>query len=441
MQEYFRQRNCFDCKIAIFHAKVVQKSYGNEKRFFCPPPCIYLEGAGWKEKKRILLEGHHKRLRAAGVDLGKNAQTKALDADATELKAFIGIDEPTDQEKQQLDFSNGKDYCASKSLYISDQDKRKYFSLVVHLVYGDGNNVGKFSSHRIKVISKPSKKKQSMKNTDCKYLCIASGTMVALFNRLRSQTVSTRYLFCDDGDFQANSSKWGAFSIQLVDEEDCNGAESDDYTAKDGFIYYGAIVKLVDSVSGMALPMLRIRKVDRQNVILDPASQEEPVSQLHKVAFQWVDDDFTYLCQSQDRIVQYKAKLAEDRKSHAISEGAAWTIISADKAEYSYYEAMGPTPKPVTPAPVVTSVAMESSEGRMARIELTGYNFTPSLKVWVGDTPVDTVLRTPETIRCTVPSQPGAWPPGHKQDVPLLLVREDGVIYSTQMVITHRQLA
>ncbi|XP_018964662.1 recombining binding protein suppressor of hairless isoform X1 [Cyprinus carpio] len=409
MRNYLKERG--DQTVLILHAKVAQKSYGNEKRFFCPPPCVYLMGCGWKKKKEQM-------------------EREGCSEQESQPCAFIGIGN-SEQEMQQLNLE-GKNFCTAKTLYISDSDKRKHFMLTVKMFYGNSADIGVFLSKRIKVISKPSKKKQSLKNAD---LCIASGTKVALFNRLRSQTVSTRYLHVEGGNFHASSQQWGAFYIHLLDDDESEGEE---FTVRDGYIHYGQTVKLVCSVTGMALPRLVIRKVDKQTALMEA---DDPVSQLHKCAFYLKDTERMYLCLSQERIIQFQATpCPKETNKEMINDGASWTIISTDKAEYTFYEGMGPVPSPVTPVPVVESLQLNGG-GDVAMLELTGQNFTPNLRVWFGDVEADTMYRCGESVLCVVPDI-SAFREGWRWvrqpvQVPVTLVRNDGIIYSTALTFTY----
>ncbi len=147
MRKYLKDRNEFI--LIILHAKVAQKSYGNEKRFFCPPPCVYLLGSAWARKKtQMVIDGY--------TD------------ESTNLLSYISIGS-ADREQQLL--LDSKLFGAAKTLFISDSDKRKDFRLTVNLSYNKSDlndcNIGTFQSKSIKVISKPSKKKQSIKNSQC----------------------------------------------------------------------------------------------------------------------------------------------------------------------------------------------------------------------------------------------------------------------------------
>lgn len=52
-------------------------------RFFCPPPCVYLFGEGWRNRQQLLQQ--------AGEDDGKSQPV-----------AFIGIGNNNEQDMQQL---------------------------------------------------------------------------------------------------------------------------------------------------------------------------------------------------------------------------------------------------------------------------------------------------------------------------------------------------
>ena len=66
--------------------------------------------------------------------------------------------------------------------------------------------------------------------------------------------------------------------------------------------------------------------------------------------------------------------------------------MPTDRAEYTFYEGMGPVNVPVTPIPVVTGLKL--SGGRdITMLEMSGENFTPDLKVWFSDIETDTMYR------------------------------------------------
>ncbi|XP_078227878.1 recombining binding protein suppressor of hairless-like protein isoform X3 [Callithrix jacchus] len=362
------QQQC-EQTVRILHAKVAQKSYGNEKRFFCPPPCVYLSGPGWRVKP------------------GQDQAHQAGETGPT-VCGYMGLDSASGSaaETQKLNFeqqSDSREFGCTKTLYISDADKRKHFRLVLRLVLRGGRELGTFHSRLIKVISKPSQKKQSLKNTD---LCISSGSKVSLFNRLRSQTVSTRYLSVQDGAFVASARQWAAFTLHLADGH----SSQEDFPPREGYVRYGSLVQLVCTVTGITLPPMIIRKVAKQCALLDV---DEPISQLHKCAFQFPGSSpgggGTYLCLATEKVVQFQL----------------------------------------------------SGGGDVATLELHGENFHAGLKVWFGDVEAETMYRSPRSLVCVVPDV-AAFGSDWRWlrapiTVPVSLVRADGLFYPSAFSFTY----
>ena len=74
-------------------------------------------------------------------------------------------------------------------------------------------------------------------------------------------------------------------------------------------------------------------------------------------------------------------------------------------------------------------------------LELTGECFTPNLKVWFGDVEAETMYRCQESMLCVVPDISQfreGWQWGRQPtQVPVALVRNDGIIYSTGLTFTY----
>ncbi|KAG7326676.1 hypothetical protein KOW79_010077 [Hemibagrus wyckioides] len=407
-----------DQSVLILHARVAQKSYGNEKRFFCPPPCVYLCGAGWNLRQE--------HLKASG--LGESS---------CHVWGYMGLDGSpgTQTDNFKLSFEEQTErrmFACAKTLYISDTDKRKHFRLLLRLFQSGGQEIGSFQSGLIKVISKPSQKRQSMKNAD---LCIPSGSRVSLFNRLRSQTVSTRYLAVEGGAFVASARQWTAFTVILVEDQQ---TDRSDYSVCESYICYGAVVQLVCTITGVTLPPMVIRKVNKQHACLDI---DEPVSQLHKCAFQLRNSKHMYLCLSNEKILQYQASPCPKESSRELlNDGSCWTITGTEVVEYTFSESLTIRPTLISPIPVINGLELNGG-GHVAMLELHGENFSPYLKVWFGNMEAETMFRSQRSLLCVVPDISvfgGEWR-WYRQPitVPLSLIRLDGMIYRSSFTFTY----
>ncbi|CAO3627825.1 unnamed protein product [Cunninghamella echinulata] len=359
--------------ITILTSKVAQKSYGTEKRFLCPPPTTILSGSSWWTSKDTNEEdindqqqqnNYYSNIPSSLPSLSQPKLNVHISGEATSQNGVLEwslengtiIDNSTalisaaHASKAGEMAISGK--CVSKQLHINDADeKRRRVEVLVKMQLGNGLNFGTLPSKGIKVISKPSKKRQSVKNME---LCIHHGTTISLFNRIRSQTVSTKYLgvSCNQPEnnnnnngtvpstnnngnngtcFVARTSSWDPFVIWIVDTSQSPEAASatpprmphhpihPDFPPPPAIamqtglnlqspvaIHYNQPVVLQCVSTGLVSPVMVIRKVDKGSMVLGGNRVEDlsgltggecgdealgdPVSQLHKIAFQIVQD-------------------------------------------------------------------------------------------------------------------------------------------------------
>ncbi|KAI8443905.1 hypothetical protein BY996DRAFT_4602068 [Phakopsora pachyrhizi] len=347
--------------VLVLSGKVAQKSYGAEKRFLCPPPSALLLGCSWwaaaeADPRRPMAIPNRLALHPPTTIISMSGEHSIVAEAYAEWMSMSGH-VVGDQASLEDVVIAGR--CVGKQLHISEVDEKtkKVEALVQVIAPGFGppeaRHIGTFPSKPIKVISKPSKKRQSIKNLD---LCIHHGTTIALFNRLRSQTVSTKYL-CVSGPsasfpagdwramsgmeekpfapaedatcFVARTSAWDPFIVYLADPLK-PASVSENSSAPPplpGYprapsnalplspsgspipIYYNQPIVLQCLSTAVVSPVMIIRKVDKGSTATGGANLEgsgssggrdmpvapgevlgDPVSQLHKIALEVMSD-------------------------------------------------------------------------------------------------------------------------------------------------------
>ncbi|KAI8887458.1 LAG1-DNAbind-domain-containing protein [Backusella circina FSU 941] len=359
--------------VIIMTSKVAQKSYGTERRFLCPPPNITIIGMNWwtpaiaseqyGSHEKAIFRDNYGIMRAppilticisgestdqqqgrvewynrSGTLVG---QTGSLYSSTTQLSSSnpptaelvksstlskLAATEDWYQNNSSQSLAGGR--CVLKRLFINDADeKRKRVECLVRVQLANGLMLGTLSSRAIKVISKPSKKRQSVKNVD---LCIYHGTTISLFNRVRSQTVSTRYLGVSsasresasfdypgstkdsstsdtDTCFVAKTDNWDSFVIWRIDPnektttaESSTRSEAAEYigcpsivptipypepptialknkTKQPLAIRYNQHVVLQCLTTGLVSPVMIVRKVDKASTVVGGARSSENI--------------------------------------------------------------------------------------------------------------------------------------------------------------------
>ncbi|KAL8279536.1 hypothetical protein RQP46_008098 [Phenoliferia psychrophenolica] len=315
--------------VLVLAPRIAQRSYGTEKRFLCPQPMSLLLGASWwtnVEDPRIKPESlPYASAKIRRVNLPpevtifistdpKPAEDAMLTEWMTREGELVDAEWPIDNDTIVL---AGR--TTGKSNFVpageTTKDKRPSVRPLVTVVApGPGPKesrlIGTFPGKPMHIISKPSKGKL----TETSKTCLVHGDLVSLYNRIKSQTASTRFLGVSGNHssfptmdwrsmtggqarpfapkdahattFVARTGRWDAFVIYAVDlnlptldpdmvpaaapfpgypRPPVNAIPFD--PAKEKKIYYNMPIVLQCLSTAVVSPIMIIRKVENRTAI------------------------------------------------------------------------------------------------------------------------------------------------------------------------------
>uniref|UniRef100_A0A0N4ZFS2 IPT/TIG domain-containing protein n=1 Tax=Parastrongyloides trichosuri TaxID=131310 RepID=A0A0N4ZFS2_PARTI len=456
MREYLSKIKEYECTLNFRSITVLQKSYGKEKRFLFPPPILELiNRTGWRKFKNEVKKFnkfHGLSENATNDDeIHTSCPSKLIgvavyrgsfkrDNDVIEFDEALNI-----ASLKRIYFTHNSNEASS---YIGEGFRKKHkYSISridAKLYFSCGIDIGSISTDDITIISKRCQGKSSCVRKDSENLFILGGLKVALYGRMRGTSFQPKYINFENDSFISSINKWKCLEIQIIDEEETNiySDTSEIFTTSNNYLRYGDVIKIIDPKSRISLPFLRILIADTNIILSDyhvnSTRKKEYISQLSKVALQFVNDPKKFISLSGD-IITGKASTLVEENTYQIDETCALQIALAKEKEISFCCAKGLTPVPFIDGPIVDDVT-ECGSNENYRIELTGSGFNPFHEVWIGDEKIETFMKSSKNM-VAVPSI-GQYTKFknlsyafHSDKLSIFIVRIDGVIYNTDFSI------
>ncbi|ORY73661.1 hypothetical protein BCR37DRAFT_416045 [Protomyces lactucae-debilis] len=232
------------------YAQIGQKSYGHEKRFLTPPPYCTISG---------------------------NYAPLLGDTPTAHMSVHADIGSQSILQTAQLD-TNGHIYFKQLHINAGSVGKSKKFSLRLQIaakgaVHPAHVPFADFDTDDVYIISKATKKTTK---TRMQVPILKHGGLIALYNRINSQTVRTKYLGEEFGSMIVKADSWAPFRIDLFSpgEPDAQGNIP---------IPYGAKVSLSNIQTGFVSEPLIVKRVE--NNLIEEQDMGY-LSQMQKLIFE-----------------------------------------------------------------------------------------------------------------------------------------------------------
>jgi hypothetical protein len=425
---------------------VAQKSYGHERRFICPTAKVVIFGNGAPKIQKI--GGRLRAVKADGTDFA-NQKHKIYSADQPVAQSYsashITVEGNVESEAAAFHSINGqiKNEFISiefRRLYINDLERQKTFRFKFE-VYDARGLVCKLQSNLVKVLSKPSQSSAEKLSV----LNISSGSNLTLFNRVKSQSGTTRFLTRSEETLSCNANLWDAFTVwniseiqDFLDKIDltlCNIPEKDfflqlpdekqrmlnyftlnvprkagktlEYGTKVIFQHYETgkltipfVIHRLQDNEGKGGSSKKRGKTDRTFYTKLADNSLQTISQMHRIALQVDGRPGVYLSLDDEKIELYSAEISGSdfipgpsnpysNLDIQLNDRCIWTIVMIDiQRNVLQINLNIPHTGTLNFISLPRIIAIKERQNQSLSISIIGENFTTGLSIFFGVVPV-----------------------------------------------------